>query len=244
MLSWPLAVVWLSPDFKPEAHGPAFAKLFALLSLVSAAGLAFIYALSRKWSVPVERLERFALGLPAVERDLPEDGPPELQSLSRAMEAMAERVRQVVERANLESYRRETILGCLAEGVLAVDTSLRVIFCNDAFARAFNARTPVSEGRPLYELVREPVLRDIFERVVETGAAERHRLQLPTAAGRWFEGRALPLGETTRRGAVIVLHDITDLQRQEQVRKDFVADVSHELRTPLAAIRGYAETLL
>src|SRR5436309_485990 len=45
-------------------------------------------------------------------------------------------------------------------------------------------------------------------------------------------------------GAVIVLHDITDIQRQEQLRKDFVADVSHELRTPLAAIRGYAETLL
>jgi two-component system phosphate regulon sensor histidine kinase PhoR len=41
-----------------------------------------------------------------------------------------------------------------------------------------------------------------------------------------------------------VLHDVTDLERQEQVRKDFVADVSHELRTPLAAIRGYAETLL
>ncbi len=47
-----------------------------------------------------------------------------------------------------------------------------------------------------------------------------------------------------RRGAVIVLHDITDIQRQEQMRKDFVADVSHELRTPLSAIRGYAETLL
>ena len=41
-----------------------------------------------------------------------------------------------------------------------------------------------------------------------------------------------------------MLHDITDIQHQEQVRKDFVADVSHELRTPLSAIRGYAETLL
>ena len=67
---------------------------------------------------------------------------------------------------------------------------------------------------------------------------------MPSAAGRRFEARALPLGEGPKRGAVIALHDVTDIDRQEQVRKDFVADVSHELRTPLAAIRGYAETLL
>jgi two-component system phosphate regulon sensor histidine kinase PhoR len=44
-------------------------------------------------------------------------------------------------------------------------------------------------------------------------------------------------------GAVAVLHDVTDLERLEQVRKDFVANVSHELRTPLTSIQGYAETL-
>jgi two-component system phosphate regulon sensor histidine kinase PhoR len=79
---------------------------------------------------------------------------------------------------------------------------------------------------------------------VVSGAPERDLLRLPSAAGRWFEARALPLGHEPRRGAVIALHDVTDIQRQEQLRKDFVADVSHELRTPLAAIRGYAETLL
>ena len=46
------------------------------------------------------------------------------------------------------------------------------------------------------------------------------------------------------RGAVLVLHDITDLKRADQIRRDFVANVSHELRTPLTAIKGYAEALL
>ena len=160
------------------------------------------------------------------------------------MRSMADRVRQVVERANLELSRRETILACMAEGVLAVDKNLKVNFCNEAFAYAFSARTPVIEGRTLYEVVREPVLRDILERVVKTGTPERDRFRLPSAAGRWFEAQALPLGDETRRGAVIALHDVTDIERQEQLRKDFVADVSHELRTPLTAIRGYAETLL
>jgi two-component system phosphate regulon sensor histidine kinase PhoR len=53
-----------------------------------------------------------------------------------------------------------------------------------------------------------------------------------------------PLDEAPRKGAIAILHDVTELERLERVRKDFVANVSHELRTPLASIRGYAETLL
>lgn len=249
--AWFLALValsagffWLMPDLKSGAAAPAFLKLLLILLVAVAFVSASLYALVRKWRQAAGRLENFVAALPAVETQLPPDGPPEVQYLARAMKEMAERVRQVVEGANLEVSRRETILPCMAEGVLTVDKDLKVIFCNDAFAQAFSTRTPVSEGRSFYEVVREPLLRDILERVVETGTAGIDRFQLPSAAGRWFEARALPLGEQPRRGAVIVLHDVTDIERQEQVRKDFVADVSHELRTPLAAIRGYAETLL
>ena len=61
---------------------------------------------------------------------------------------------------------------------------------------------------------------------------------------RIFEVQATPLEMPSGRGAIAILHDITDLERLEQVRKDFVANVSHELRTPLAGIIGYADTLL
>jgi two-component system phosphate regulon sensor histidine kinase PhoR len=245
MLSLPLAFLWLRPHVTTGDDSSVFVKLFAVLGAVGAAGLIVTYVISRRWIDRVEHLRNFVAALPASETTLPENGgPDELQSLARAMRGMAQRVRQVVERANLELARRETILACMAEGVLAVDRDLRVNFCNEAFAEAFSTRTPVTEGRSLYEVVREPALRDVLERVVKSGTAERDFFRLPSAAGRWFEARALPLGEGTRRGAVIALHDVTDLERQEQVRKDFVADVSHELRTPLAAIRGYAETLL
>ncbi|MBV9760865.1 MAG: PAS domain-containing protein [Acidobacteriaceae bacterium] len=244
MLAVPLGSLWLWPDIAQGGHGAALFKLAILFGAVCAIGIAFVYALAATWSAPARRLENFVAALPTSETSLPDDGPEELQSLARAMRAMAARVRDVVEHASLESSRREIVLACMAEGVLAVDNTLRVIFCNDAFARAFSARTPVPEGRILYEVVREPMLRDVLARVVRSGAPETGRFQLPSAAGRWFEARALPIGENARRGAIIVLHDVTDIQRQEQLRKDFVADVSHELRTPLAAIRGYAETLL
>jgi two-component system phosphate regulon sensor histidine kinase PhoR len=244
MLSLPLTFFWIKPDVKAGDDTAVLIKLFVLLAIVSAAALAVSHRVSRKWAQRTVQLQNFVAALPASETRLPEGGPEELQNLARAMRAMAERVRQVVERANLELSRRETILACMAEGVLAVDHNLRVNFCNDAFAQAFNARTPVQEGRSLYEVVRETVLRDILERVVKSGKPETDKFRLPSAAGRRFEARALPLGEGSKRGAVIALHDVTDIDRQEQVRKDFVADVSHELRTPLAAIRGYAETLL
>ncbi len=243
-VSLAVGLLWLQPGFAPDQGGITAGKLAVLLGSVGAFGLLFTYLLARRWSQRLKRLEMFVEALPSAEGQLPEDGPPELQDLSRAMRASAERVRHIVEQASLESSRRETILAGMAEGVLAVDESLRVVFCNDAFAYAFNTRKPVSEGRPLYEVVREPALREILEFVVQSGAADKSRFRSSSAAGRWFEAHVLPLGDALKSGAIAVLHDITDIQHQEQVRKDFVADVSHELRTPLASIRGYAETLL
>ncbi len=244
MISLPLAMLWLRDDIPQGAFVSVFIKLAILLACTSALGVAWTGIQMRRHANRIQRLEDFVTALPDTIADLPEDGPEEFQRLSRAMRSMSLRVRHGAERAGLESSRREAILACMAEGVLAVDSDLKIIFCNEAFAKAFSARTPVSEGRTLYEVVREPTLRDILMRVLRTGAAETDRFQLPTAGNKWFEARALPLDSEAKRGVVIVLHDITDLHNQEQVRKDFVADVSHELRTPLSAIRGYAETLL
>ena len=244
MLTVPAAIIWIGPDFQAGQMVPAVLKLCVLCGLAGAACQISIYFLVREWSSHTRRFEEFISTLPSQETSLPVQGPPEIQRLGRTISDMAGRVRNIAERASLEASRGETILACMAEGVLAVDHELKVVFCNNAFAEAFGTRLPLSEGRALFEVVREPLLRDILQRVVTRGGTETDRFQLPSAAGRWFEARALPFGSPNRRSAVIVLHDVTDIHRQEQLRKDFVADVSHELRTPLTAIRGYAETLL
>jgi two-component system phosphate regulon sensor histidine kinase PhoR len=244
LLSVPATLVLLNDDITAGHDYAVATKLSIVLAVVGAVGLILTYSVSARWARRTQLLEEFVAGLPNTQNPLPEGGPEELQTLAKSMRAMSNRVTEVVERANLELSRRETILACMAEGILSVDKEMRVNFCNEAFAEAFGTRTRSSEGRSLYELVREPALREILERVVTKGEPEKDLLRLPSAAGRWFEARALPIGNERGRGAVIALHDVTDLQHQEQMRKDFVADVSHELRTPLAAIRGYAETLL
>jgi two-component system phosphate regulon sensor histidine kinase PhoR len=121
---------------------------------------------------------------------------------------------------------------------------LRITFCNASFARAVGAPSPVPEKLPLADLVRDPGLREMLAGVLATGEPRKDRLQLPAAQARAFEVQVSALTSGTGRGAIAILHDITDLERLERIRKDFVANVSHELRTPLTAIRGYAETLL
>ena len=92
--------------------------------------------------------------------------------------------------------------------------------------------------------MRDPSLIEIMTDVLASGERVERRLTLAAAEQHSFEVLAGPMAGPSTRGALAILHDVTELERLERVRKDFVANVSHELRTPLAAIRGYAETLL
>lgn len=217
-----------------------------LIAIAVAAALMCLYSFLtwRRLARYLRRLEDYAASMPANGAKIPADLPSEFAMLSSALRRASEHAGSMIDRANLELARRETILAGMAEGVLAVDGLLHVTFCNEAFAQAFRTRKPVPEGRPLYEVVREPALREILAEVIRTGEPARHSLRLPAAEGRSFEIHALPFGDPPSKNVIAVLHDITDIEKQEQARKDFVANVSHELRTPLAAIRGYAETLL
>ncbi len=216
----------------------------SLLAALLALGTA--YFMSRALSRRIGQVKTFAESL--VNARFTETLPPgpddELGALARSLNSMAAQLRDMLERLRLEAARRDAILAGMVEGVLAVDHEVCVTFCNQAFARAVGAPHPVPERLPVLELVRDPAFLDLLTRVLVTGEAQRRRLQLAAAEGRSYEVQAAPLDLRSGRGAIAILHDITDLERLERVRRDFVANVSHELRTPLAAIQGYAETLL
>jgi two-component system phosphate regulon sensor histidine kinase PhoR len=214
------------------------------LILAVAGVIAFLFtrSFSRRMAQIRAYVERL-LDPPDLDQELP-SGDDDLGLLARSLQRTAPRIRELVESLKLESARREAILISMVEGVLAVDKDLRVTFCNHSFARTVGARIPVIPGIPLAELVRDPGLREIMTRVLATGERVEERLTLPAASAHSFEVLAGPLGGPPSRGALAILHDVTELERLERVRKDFVANVSHELRTPLTAIRGYSETLL
>jgi two-component system phosphate regulon sensor histidine kinase PhoR len=221
---------------------PLLAASALVLVLFGALALIFVRSFARRTSLLRDYVERL-LDPPVAEQELPA-GDDELGLLSSSLERTAPRIRELVAGLKLEGARREAILASMVEGVLAVDRDLRVTFCNNSFALRVGASIPVHPGVPLLELVRDPGLLDIMTGVLATGQQVERRLLLPAAGARSFHVLAGPLAGPSTPGALAILHDVTELERLERVRKDFVANVSHELRTPLAAIRGYAETLL
>jgi|SRR5450755_235728 two-component system, OmpR family, phosphate regulon sensor histidine kinase PhoR len=212
---------------------------------MAVAGVACVFLFARGLRRRIKFLTIFVEGLvtgPA--QSSPPASADELGELAEALGRVAPQVNDLVDEVRLEGTRRDAILTGMVEGVLAVDKELRVTFCNAAFATAFGVQGPVPAGWPVLRLVRDPEFLELLRTVVASGDSLKRRMHLAGADGRSFEVQAAPLAGASRSGAMAILHDITDLERLERVRKDFVANVSHELRTPLTAIRGYAETLL
>lgn len=208
-----------------------------------AIGGSFVF--SQRLGRRIQRLKRFTEAMVNGPAEAPKpEARDELGALAESLGRVAAQVNDLVDRVRLEGARRDAILTGMVEGVLAVDKELRVTFCNLAFASAFGVRGPAPAGMPVLRLVRDPDFLEMLRTAAESGESLKRRMHLTGADGRSFEVQAAPLAGASSSGAMAILHDITDLERLERVRKDFVANVSHELRTPLTAIRGYAETLL
>jgi two-component system phosphate regulon sensor histidine kinase PhoR len=220
-------------------------RMIAVTAAVTLLALCATFLFSRRLRRRIERLRGVAEGIAngPVDNVQPE-AHDELGALAESLGRVAAQVNALVDRVRLEGARRDAILTGMVEGVLAVDKEMHVTFCNAAFATAFGGYGPVPAGMPVLRLVRDPEFLEMLRTVAASGESLKRRMHLTGADGRSFEVQAAPLAGASSSGAMAILHDITDLERLERVRKDFVANVSHELRTPLTAIRGYAETLL
>jgi two-component system phosphate regulon sensor histidine kinase PhoR len=239
-----IAGILVAVDLISSRPGTRRTLLELALSVVGAIVITWIFSAALAWRI--QRLQRFAdnvLNAGSDDSALPEEGR-ETTALNQSLRRMALRIRELVERLSEESARRDAILKSMAEGVLAVDHQMRVLFCNQAFSNALGLRQPVEENTPIVGLVRDPRFLALVSGVLNSGEPVKTRFSMASGDASVFEAYAAPLAIPTGRGVLLILHDITGLERLERIRRDFVANVSHELRTPLTAIRGYAETLL
>ncbi len=178
----------------------------------------------------------------SIPEEVPDFGEDEIGDLAHSLRDIAPGLRKLAERLSVELNLREAILGGMIEGVLVVDRDMRVTFCNTAFGRSIDAPAVARQGTPVANVVRYPEIIGLLREVLDSPPQTTRRKQVSGARGRSFELEAVLLDANS--GAMVLLRDITEIERLERVRKDFVANVSHELRTPLTAIRGAAETLL
>jgi two-component system phosphate regulon sensor histidine kinase PhoR len=169
-------------------------------------------------------------------------GRDELGEVARVLDASVQEVGLRLDELSRDRARMEAILSGMSEGVLVVDRSGRLQRANNA-AQTMLRVDDSAMGRPYLEVIRHPDIAVQLTSVLKGDEGVAHDLVLPRDPKRVFVARAAPVSPSGGGGAVLVLHDITDLRHADQVRRDFVANVSHELRTPLTAIRGYIEAL-
>ena len=183
---------------------------------------------------------RYLLG--DLSRPAPDYGDDDLGSVARAMDQAVQELGRRVDHLARDRARMEAILASMIEGVLVVNEQGRLQHVNDAARRILKLEQE-SLDRSYVEAIRHPGIVDHIARALAGEETDGLELSVTRDTTRTLVARVTPV-VAAGRGAVLVMHDITELRKADLVRRDFVANVSHELRTPLTAIKGYAEALL
>jgi len=232
-LAYPLSEVEASTSHIRQTllAGSAIAFLVALLVAGAAAQVT-----ARRMQRIVRFAERIAQG--DLTARISESGVDEVGQVATALDHTALRLEENFAALQTSQRQLETLLNSMEDAVIAVGADGRVQWANRRMDALVPQRTRLNA--PVVETVRDPD----FVQCIRT-ASEMRSVSTARATsilpGRTFDVTAAPL---PGGGAVAVVRDLTENERMEKTRRDFIANVSHELRTPLTSIQGYAETLL
>jgi two-component system phosphate regulon sensor histidine kinase PhoR len=218
-----------------------------LVALVLSAGISQMVL--RRLRRIVAFAERIATG--DLSARIAQESSDEISVVASALDRTARQLEESF--ATVETSRRqlESLLNSMQEAVIAVSGDGKVLWVNGRMQRLAGAGVRV--GAPVVETVRDPSFLAAVEGAVTrkeicttraTALRPGHVFQVTAAPMPLYSGKGKVPGSPASGGAVAVLHDLTDLERVEKTRRDFIANVSHELRTPLTSVQGYAETLL
>src|SRR5438067_1366098 len=218
--------------------------IWLLLFAIVTSTMALMLIAWRRWIAPWRQVEELVteIGRGEQPRTFLVHGGAEPQRIGLRLEKIFNDLKQLTKQIAKRESGMQTIFAAMHDALLVVDSKRYVILANRTFRKLF-ALPEISEGTPLLEIVRDATLDRVFNDAFDHGGQVRSELTLDgSQCGLHAVATKNDAGEIT--GALVLFHDITELKKIDQVRRDFVANVSHELRTPLSILRGYIETLL
>ena len=214
----------------------------AILIAITLGGTAFM--VWRKWIAPWRQVEEVItqIGRGERPRTFLLDGSAPARRIGFQLEKIVSDLEQHQKQIAKRESGMQTIFSAMQDALLVVDSNRRVVLTNQTFRRLFDA-PDVAVATPLLEIARDPTLERLITDVLSSDGPVRCELALDDSQ---LELHAVATKNESGNitGALVLFHDITELKKMDQVRRDFVANVSHELRTPLSIVRGYIETLL
>jgi two-component system phosphate regulon sensor histidine kinase PhoR len=210
-----------------------------------AAGISWV--ISRRISSPIEQMkksaEHFAGG--DLSHRLAAPGTEEMAGLADAMNQMAAQLESRIQTIISQRNQLETVLTSMLEGVIAVDKDERIVSINRAAAQLFENEPANCQGKSIEEVIRSPAMQQFIRRSLSSKSPTEEDITVFQNEERVIDVIGSPLLDANQHqiGTLMVFHDVTQLRRLENLRRDFVANVSHEIKTPLTAIKGFVETL-
>jgi two-component system phosphate regulon sensor histidine kinase PhoR len=227
---------------KMLAIGLAVTVLAVLLSLYSA----------RRISRPLEEMKRGAEQLTKGRIDQlvkikSEHMSVEMAGLAASINEMAEQINRRIRIIIQQRNELEAVFSSMADSVVAIDADKKIIRMNQAAAALFALPSEVVKGKAVEGIIRNAYILEMIEFTLSHNAQQEQKITLFNGADPiLLQTHAVPLRDEDNKsmGVLLVMNDLTKLNRLENIRQDFVANVSHELKTPITAIKGYVETLL
>lgn len=221
-----------------------------IIFIAAVAGALFI---SSRLSRPLERMKKFSEKIakgdletvPAIDSSWMVSE--EITSLSMAMNTMALQIRDRINTIDRQKNELQMVFCALKEAVIVLDIHNRIVQMNRAAAELFAVEREKSIGRTFTEITRDVELNRTLQKVVERHEPAEMEIACRTHGGeRFLNARfaVLTAKDGEMAGILVVIGDLTEIRKLENIRKEFVANVSHELKTPVTSIRGYAEVLL
>ncbi len=215
----------------------------ALLAL--ALGFVFFSQQANKLEHLIVVLKDFTNG--KFEKRLPDAGSLGLSEISESINQIARQSEISFSRVAEDRNRLATVFTCMVEGVIDVDLEQTILHVNDAAVRLLSIVSISFVGQPICHAIRNQTITDALDRAIKQNTVERAQVVLQRDLSTItldVYAASLQNDYFEPMGAVLVLHDITEVTNLERIRTDFVANASHELKTPIAAIRAITETLL
>jgi len=203
--------------------------------------------ISRRISRPIEEMEKgaqqFAEGNLEHALSIPETV--ELAGLAEAMNNMAAELDWKVKNAFAQRNEIRTILASMVEGVIALNPSDRIINMNQAAADILETTVTEGKRRGLQEVIRNTALEKLIRDSRTANTLTSGDIVYSKSTEKTLHLQCAPLkdAENIRIGTLLMINDVTQMRRLENMRRDFAANVSHEIKTPLTAIKGFVETL-
>lgn len=239
-LARPLAAVQETTNNMRRALRLAFGVTLLLAWLVA-------LVVSSSLTAPLQRLLRVArrIGRGDLQARVEEVGGGDFGELSQVFNDSVAQLQELVTASQRESRYYAAILEQMSDAVIIVDETGKVEFINPTFARVFQADEHQVAGRSSEQITLSYELSALLLRAVQQRTVQHDEVRLLYPEPRSMATVVTPLVDDQQKaiGAIALLHDVTELQRMDEVRREFVANASHELRTPAAGVRALAEAL-